>query len=163
MKTKLYWKRGIFNNTYKIYSENNMIGCLKERSLSQLAEGEINGKRYTYKTKGFLNQKTQIIDAENNKLIGRITYGSLNTKAKIEYSENIYNWKYNNIWNTKWSILAENIHIDYKGSSTKGEIEYDKENDLLVLTGLFITNYYWQISIAVMVAIFIPVWLAVLN
>jgi len=158
MKTQLNWRKGFFKNTYEIYLENKKIGELKDKCWSQSAFGELNGKRYKFKTKGFLKQETQIIDIESNSIVGKITYNSWRTKAKIEYSGKEYDWKYNNTWNTKWSILySQEIQVDYQGSSSKGKIEVNNQNELLILSGLFITNYYWQIMVAIMIAIFIPI------
>jgi hypothetical protein len=86
------------------------------------------------------------------------------TKATIELSDRKIFWKYDNVWNTKWSLFdSEGIQIQYQGSSFNGKIEFNSQDDLLVLTGLFITNYYWQITIAVFAAVFIPVWTSALH
>ncbi|NQU87836.1 MAG: hypothetical protein HQ541_18975 [Mariniphaga sp.] len=84
------------------------------------------------------------------------------TKAYIDYMGKLINWRYENMWNTKWSIYdSEGNHIKYQGSSTNGRINTNLDNDLLLLTGLYITNYYWQLTIAVIVAVFIPIWITV--
>jgi hypothetical protein len=159
MKTTLNWEKGTFKSTYKIYSENILVGKLKEISFAQSADGELNGKTYSFKTKGFFKKETQIIDSENGSTIGKITYNSRRTKAKIEYSDRVVNLKYNNAWNTKWSLFdSEGVQINYHGSSTKGKIEFDTQNDLLALSGLFITNYYRQITFAVFIAVFTTVF-----
>jgi hypothetical protein len=137
---------------------------LKDKAWKQSADGEINGKKYVFKTKGFFKQKTQIIDPENNSIIANITYNSWMTKAKIEFSDSVVQWKYDNAWNTKWSLFnEEKILVKYHGSSTKGKIESDKADDLLVLTGLFITNYNWEVTVAAVIAVFIPIWITVIN
>jgi hypothetical protein len=164
MKTILNWKKGIFKSTYEIYSENILVGRLKDKSWTQSADGEINGKKYSFKTKGFFKQETQITDSENNTIVGKITYNSWKTRAKIELNDIVIHWKYSNFWNTKWSLYnSENNLVNFQGSSSKGTIEYDENNDLLVLAGLYITNYYWQITLAVIIAVFIPIWITVIT
>ncbi len=164
MKTTLNWEKGIFNSTYKIYSEENLVGNLKGKTWKQSADGELNGGKYSFKTKGFFKQETQIFDTDKNTVIGKITYNSWMTKAKIKYSDKVINWKYTNAWNTKWSLFdSEGVQIKYHGSSSKGKIEFEEQDDLLVLTGLYITNYYWQITIFAIIAVFIPVWMTLLN
>ncbi len=37
------------------------------------------------------------------------------------------------------------------------------DDELLILTGLFVSNYYWQTMVAVFVAVFIPIWLNMMN
>jgi hypothetical protein len=164
MKTKLKWKGGIFSNTFEIFSDGVAVGNLKENTWKQSADGELFGERYLFKTKGFFKQETQIIDANNGSFLGTIKFNSWRTRATIEYLERVVNWKYDNLWNTKWSISDFNgVQVLYEGSSSKGKIELNKQNELLLLAGLYITNYYWQISIAVIVAILVPVYSAILN
>ena len=163
MKT-LHWKKGAFKSTYKIYSNDTLVGTLKENVWKQSADGELTGKKYNFKTKGFFKQETEIVHADTNTALGKITYNSWMTKATIELSDRKIFWKYDNVWNTKWSLFdSEGIQIQYQGSSFNGKIEFNSQDDLLVLTGLFITNYYWQIAIAVFVAVFIPVWTSALH
>ena len=159
METKLNWKKGIFKETFEIYSNGALVGTLKENIWKQIAYGELNGEKVIFKTHGYFKQETQIIDPSTNSNIGKITYNSWMTKATIEYTNKVANWKYDNAWNTKWSISnSEGVQIRYQGSSSKGTIEHQTRDDLLILSGLFVINYYWQISIAVIIAVFIPIF-----
>jgi hypothetical protein len=158
METQLNWKKGIFKETYEIYSAGILVGTLKENIWKQTAYGELNGRKVIFKTIGFFRQETQIIDPSTNMQVGKITYNSWMTKATIEYTNRVASWKYDNAWNTKWSISdPEGVLIQYQGSCSKGIINSQTQDDLLILSGLFVTNYYWQITIAVMVAVLIPI------
>jgi hypothetical protein len=158
MKTTLIWKKRFFKKTYEIFANNSQVGKLVENTWCNAAEGEINNKKYQFKTLGFFKQKTQIIDAESESVIGTIVYNSFMTKATIEYLGQIAYWRYNNIWNTKFSITDnDGNQISFHGSSSNGKLEFDKPNDLLVLTGLYVTNYYWQMTIVTLIIIFIPI------
>ena len=42
MKTILTWKKGIFANTYNIYSDGKLIGKMKNNCFSQSDDGELN-------------------------------------------------------------------------------------------------------------------------
>ncbi len=81
MQRNLKWEKEFFSDTYNIFSEDQFIGKLKNNSFSQIAEGELNGKKYTFLTKGFFSQQTEIRDATDNKIIGNITYNGWMTKA----------------------------------------------------------------------------------
>lgn len=164
MSKTLHWKKGIWSNRYEIFDSKKLIGKLKEGTWTQNAEGWINGKKYCFKTTGFFTQTTQITDNESNAIIGKISYNSWKTRADIEINNAVLHWKYDNIWNTKWSLYtSENTLVNFQGSYTKGSIEFDEADYLLVLTGLFITNYYRQTYIAIMVAVFLPIWITVIN
>jgi hypothetical protein len=124
MQTKLSWEKNFFSNLYIIYSDGQRIGEFKNKTFSQTANGELNGRKYSFKTKGFFKQSTEIIESIENKVIGGITYNNWATKATISIDNKTMNWKYDNIWNTKWSISdSDGIDIKYSGSSTSGQID----------------------------------------
>jgi len=159
MKTILKWKKGIFKSIYEIYSDNVLVGYLNERSWAQSSHGELYGEKFYFKTRGLFNQETQIFYNDNNTPIGKIIYNSWMTKARIEYSDKVYFWKFDNSWSTKWSLYnTEGSLINYSCHSSKGSIEYDLQNNLSILTGLFIRNYYWQTAAAMLIAVFLPLW-----
>ena len=53
--------------------------------------------------------------------------------------------------------------MNNSGSWTKGEIDSNVNDELMVLCGLFVTNYYWQMIIATLIAVFIPILVAWAN
>ncbi len=164
MNSILNWKRGVFSTTCHIFSGEESIGYLKSSSFKQISEGGIREKKYQFRTKGLFKQETTIIDAEKGVEIGKISYNSMMSKATIRFADRSVSWKYDNGWQTKWSFYNDKgILMKFAGGSSKGSIEYDDQDDLLVLTGLFVTNYYQQAMIAIMVAVFIPIWITVLN
>ena len=163
MQTNLTWKKGFFSNLYSIYQNGELIGKLKDETFSQNANGALQGKEYRFKSKGFLKQHTEIIDSNEEKVIGEINYNNWMTKATITINSKVISWKYNNIWNTKWSLFeTEGINIKYSGSSTKGQIDSNVDDSLLILSGLFVKNYYWQMTIAILVAVLF-FWITVLK
>ncbi len=50
MQTYLNWKKGLFSSTYNIYSNGILLGELKDKQFSQTATGQLNGKKYIFKT-----------------------------------------------------------------------------------------------------------------
>jgi len=164
MKTVLHWKKGTFSTTCQIFSGEETLGELANYAFKQTAEGVIRNKRYLFRTKGLFKQETQIIDGENDRVIANITYNSMMSKATIQFTDRTVYWKYDNGWQTKWSLFdSQGIYMKFAGGHSKGTIECEEEDDLLVLTGMFVTNYYQQAMIAIMVAVFIPIWVSVIN
>ncbi|PCH69476.1 MAG: hypothetical protein COC06_07385 [Bacteroidales bacterium] len=133
------------------------------KTFSQTKEGEINGKQYSFRTKGFFQQHTQIFN-QFDLLIGEIQYNSWMTKANITLGDQLISWKYDNIWNTKWSMTdSDGLLINSTNSTTSGSISSNSEDELLLLIGLFVTNYYKQMTIVVMLAVFVPLWTTLFN
>jgi len=164
MNKQLHWKKGAFSTNYQIFSKEQSIGQLQDNAFKRYSDGEIRNKKYRFLTEGVFKQNTKIIDRESNEVIGSIQYNSWMSKADIKINNRSYHWKYDNAWQTRWSISDEKgVLLNFAGGMTKGSIEGDDPHDLHVLTGLFVTNYYTQAGIAVFVAVFIPIWLSVLN
>ncbi len=163
MKTFLIWKNRILTGTYTIYSNGRIIGRIKNNYISQSADGELNGVKYTFKTRGLFKQHTQILDNQTNTMIGEILYNNWMTKATLSIQNKKAFWKYENMLNTKWSIFnSEEMRINYSGSPTSGRIESNAEDDLLLLSGLYITSYYRQLTIAILIVAFVPIWTTLL-
>jgi len=164
MRTTLDWKKGLFRSIYKIYADSVLVGYLNEKTWTESSHGELHGERFKFRTKGFLHQQTGVFNNENNAPIGKITYNSWMTKAKIEYSDKIYYWKFDNFWSTSWGLYNdEGLQVQYNRSLSEGRIEYDLENNFLVITGLYINNYYWQTSVVILMTVFLPLWLVIVN
>lgn len=124
----------------------------------------MNKKKFTFRTKGVFKQQTQILDGTSGKVIGNITYGSMMTRATLQLADGSVNWKYDNGLQTRWSLFDEQrILVKFAGGATKGTISCEEPDELLVLCGLFVTNYYQQALIAIFVAVFIPIWVSLLN
>lgn len=158
------WTKGALSSTYKIFEHGRQVGHLHDKALKQRSEGEIRGRKFRFKTNGFFKQHTQIIDLQTDMQIGSIQYNSWMNKAEIELNNKKYHWKYDNGWQTKWSIADDSGQsLRFAGGMSKGSVEGNNPDDLLVLCGLFVTNYYTQAGIVVFVAVFIPIWVSVIN
>ena len=157
--TKLRWEKRFFDNTYNIFNDHKLVGTLIDKFLSQSGVGKYGNKRYTFKTIGLLKQQTQIIDNDTHKHIGSINYNLWMNKAELTINHEILYWRYDDWLNTKWSISnSEGVLIKYSGSSRGGTIESSVTDDILILTGLFITNYYWLLLMIIIILGFIPIW-----
>lgn len=145
MKIYYDWKNSPLSNTYNLFRDGREIGQLKFNTRTRMAKGIVNGKEFNFKTKGTLNQYTEIIDCIDNKRTGVIQYNGWTSKAELSINNTVFNWKFNNTWNSEWSLYnAENMIHYTLDASTKGQIESNTEDELLVLCGLFIKNHFWQ-------------------
>lgn len=96
MKTSFTRTKGLFSSTYKIYKDGKPVGYLMKRSLSATHEAQIFDNKYLFIWKGFFNEKTNIVDKEQKKVIGKIEYNSWKTRAKITTTNSKLLWKFNN-------------------------------------------------------------------
>ena len=160
MIANLNWKKKLFSETYTLYSNDRPIGKLKNSSFSQTSKGEIHGKRYHFKTEGFFKPQTKIIDCSDQRVIGNITYDSWFTKATITIKGKKTLFKYTNLWHSQGSLKnREGVDISFTASSTSGKIESNADEDLLILTGLFLHQYY-QMVFVILLAVFLPIFIS---
>ncbi len=145
-KLRLKWKKDFFGNTTKVYDKNSEIGKLINDSWSDSAVAEFNDEKYRFQKKDIFSNTTLISDTNKNKIIGKIIYDSWKTKANIQINDNKYVWKSESFWKSKWNLSDENgIIIDFESKSSNGIINSTVQNNLLIFTGLYITNYYLMI------------------
>jgi len=153
MKTKLNWKKRLFSFSYSIYDNDKQIGFIKSNFFSSKSTAELNDKKYEFKS-GISIAGTNIIDASNNKVIGKISYEARRNKAFIEVNNEIFVWEYKNLWDTKWGIYdLKGLNILYNSSAPhaylfncKGEIETNGGNEIELLSGLYVNYKYKQSS-----------------
>lgn len=163
MSTNLGWKKGILASTYRIFSGNVQVGELKNHSFKQQASASLYNQAYRFEAQNFFNQSTFIIDTETNVKIGTIVYNAWHTKATITIFKKQYDWKFNNIWNTQWSLFDnKKLLVDNVGSSGSGKIESTDAEPLLILSSLYVTNYYWQSTVAVFISLF-PIYILLFS
>ncbi len=150
------WTRGLFNNRYQIFSDSEEVGFIKDKVFTHSAYGEISDKHFAFHITGFFKKEAIIIDETSKKEIGRIIFSSWRKKALISlHSGQEYIWKYNNIWENRWSIYKDSESIaDFKGNTFKGEIETSVQNKMLILAGLFVKHYFKEISEEVFVTMY---------
>ncbi len=150
------WKKGFFKCAFNIFSEGQKIGELKPSKLTLSATGKIDQERYRFRVREGMTNRVEIIDMDTQEQVGKIRFGHWLPKATIQFREETYTWKFSNLWETRWKITdTDQNAVNYKGWACAGSISSDAPASLLTLTGLFISNYYWQMA-AIYVAIFLP-------
>ena len=160
---KITWNKNLFSCTYTLYQSGKPIGSLVNRTFSNTYDANIFDEKYTFLSQGFLKQHTQIINRKKNTVVGKIEYNTWMNRATITIDNNKLFWKFENTWNTKWSLTnKQGERIGFQGSSGHGKIVSELENPLYFLCGLYVTNYNWQTA-TVAIAAMIPIWITIFS
>ncbi|TVQ65686.1 MAG: hypothetical protein EA360_08175 [Balneolaceae bacterium] len=158
MRKEYSWEKNFFGTTTYLYHGGARVGNLVAKSFSGGAVGEMGGKVYEFRNSGILNLKTEVTEKATGKLVATIRYNSFQTRATIDTDERRLLWKSKNLLGSKWEMEnSRGERITYKGYNQKGVIETETDNEMLLLTGLFARNYYWQSAFS-MAAIFFLVF-----
>lgn len=158
------WSKGVFSSTFEIFSQKGIAGQIRSRNWSRLTDAVINGKRYLFKTQGFFTVNTLIIDPEKNTLLGKISYNSWRSIARIELKGSTTVLKSESIWRSQWSVWNGNeILMRFKGSATRGTIEVGKSDELLMISSFFAMTYFWKAATIAIVTSLMPIWITILT
>ena len=145
METIYTWKTKFFSNTWVIQQYDNQVGELVNKAFSRSATGELNGKKLIFDIKGFFRQETKILAAGNGEVLADVIISAWKTKATIKYNNREYTWQHENFWNTRWSISDVNgAVVKYHSFASGGELTSYISDEVIIMAGLFIKNYFKQ-------------------
>jgi hypothetical protein len=145
METQYTWASRFFRRTLDIMKYEEPAGELKSMTWKRRSEGQLNGRKVNFEIRGFFGKDFLILNPDDNNQIGSISFNTWRTKATITLKDRNYNWEYENFWHSKWHITNENGNlVQYASGFKRGEILSYTDDDVLILTGLYIRDYLQQ-------------------
>lgn len=143
MEQTLNWRKGLFDSNYQVFGNALLKFSLNFSSLKNSALATTQHGIYLLKSEGFSNPETKIFN-NKNEVLAIIRYDWLKFKAKIFFtSGEEFDWSFQNSWLSRWSV---NNHKDkqiiYNSSSSSGLVHSNVDDDILILSGLFVREYY---------------------
>jgi len=156
MEQVLSWRKGLFDSNYQVINNGLLRFSMNFSSWKNSAIATTQSGIYLLKSEGFSKPETKIVD-NTNTVLAVITYDWLGFKARIVFSSGeTFDWSYQNSWLSRWSL---NNHQDkqilYNASTGNGLIHTNVDDDMLVLCGLFIREYYSRILFGFIIVIII--------
>ncbi len=157
MERMLTWTKGVFDSNYQLYANGDIKGSLIFSSFKNNARG-IALNNYYFTTEGFLNPVTKIRDEKHNQ-IGIITYNSWNLKATVTFNDLSHaSWSYTNGWLSRWTITNhQDKQIQFHATTGAGTAHSNNDDELLMLSGLFIREFFSRAIMLIIIAIFTAV------
>lgn len=145
MNTDYIWEKGLFKNNYYLYEHGIHVGDLIHTKYGREAQVLCNLKKFVLSTKGILNFKTTLKDANGVK-IGSIRYNLFTSSAKIHYNNKVIKIRNYGLFDSRW-IMSEgsNTLVKFNGSKEKGIIETQNHDEKLIICGLYIANIFWRL------------------
>ena len=151
---QLQWTKGWFSSNYELKQGEQQLGTLQKGFWNGDTTGQLRDQKVKFRKKGFFKSDMEIIDLNEDRVIGEIQFHTWSSKAEIELNGQRYQWEYKNFWNSKWRIRQnQEKMVDYKRSFSKGEINATNDNAKLVLSGLFIANNYLEAAMITSVVV----------
>jgi len=156
MGAKLHWIKEAFSRKISILDQDHEIGVMWQDSMfSHDVHAKLRNVHVLFDVKGFLKRSVNIHDLNNsNKIIGVVNF-SFGRKAELLLPNGkTYLWRRQNFFMREWSLIqvsenesSEVLHYELLHSFfvDKGEVSgklANEQAELLILTGLFIGNYF---------------------
>jgi len=152
------WRSNWLSGDFQLFVDGIQKGMISFGSWRSDAEGVFDDKNYFFSNVGFWQSRTNVIDRKTNELVAVITYDSWKSKAVISLkSGERYEWTSTGIWKSQFTVSNyNNERITYNASSYSGAISSDTDNELLIVSGLFIKHIYNK-RLVTLIACFMPI------
>ncbi|WP_175636456.1 hypothetical protein [Pedobacter ghigonis] len=156
MEQVLYWRKGLFDSNYQVFDQQQLKFSMNFSSWQNSAIATTQSGIYLLKSEGFSKPETRILNNQNETL-ATITYDWLGFKARVVFaSGETLDWRYQNSWLSRWSLNnLKDKQILFSASAGNGNIHSNVNDDMLVLTGLFIREYYSRLLFGLIILIVI--------
>lgn len=143
---QLYWAKSTFSLNYDIYENGMVVGFIKDSSLSRSMKASIFGNNYIFEASGFLKPHISVIDMEQKKELGKVTFSLLRQRAEIHLFGQSYLWKFHNYMSSKWKLFNRNKEVLISSDNRKEGFctISDAHMPLLLLVSLTIRNHFWK-------------------
>jgi hypothetical protein len=157
MEKQLHWVKAAFSRSVVIMKGDEVVGGMHRDLLVRDVDAHLNGVHIFFDVAGFLVHSVNIHDkTAGDKIIGRIDFeGFHGAVVQLETGEK-YTWQRENFMMHEWSLVADTpesktgkevIHYDrtqlFLADEGTIELVTDLPNaEMLILTGLFVRNYF---------------------
>ncbi|QDK77111.1 hypothetical protein EXU85_00260 [Spirosoma sp. KCTC 42546] len=160
MDRKLNWLKEAFSRDLRIMQQGQVVGGMHRDVLSRDVEAYLNSTRLRFDVTGFLIHSVNIHDLNaGNQIIGHIAF-SFGKRAELKLtSGESYLWKRPNMLMREWDMIREapdgspekelvSYDLTRQFFKEAGDISVNEDEqstatvDIIILTGLFIRNYF---------------------
>ncbi|GAB3502086.1 hypothetical protein GCM10027341_29650 [Spirosoma knui] len=157
MDRKLSWVKNAFSRDTIITENDQPIGGMHRDAFSRDVEAYLYSLKIRFDVMGFLVHSVNIHDVSNgDQIVGQITFHfGKRAELRLETGE-LYTWKRHNVLMRQWDMIREgktdaedkevvNYALTRQFFSDHGDINIEDTSSttaLVVLTGLFIRNYF---------------------
>jgi hypothetical protein len=157
MDKKLSWVKNAFSRDTVITENGQQVGGMHRNAFSRDVDAYLYDLKIRFDVTGFLLHSVNIHDVSNgDQIVGQITFHfGKRAELRLESGE-MYSWKRHNVLMREWDMIREgqtdaedkeivNYSLTRQFFSDHGDINVEETNPtaaLVVLTGLFIRNYF---------------------
>lgn len=157
MNKKLNWTKEAFSREVVLSEGGQPVGGMQRNGLSHDVDAYLYDTRLRFDVTGFLLHSVNVHDANaGNRIVGQIVF-HFGKRAELTLATGeVYTWKRHNMLMREWDMIREsatdaddhetvNYLLTRAFFADNGDIRVDDDSPnaaLVVLTGLFVRNYF---------------------
>lgn len=143
MEQFLTWTKGTFESNYQIFQEGQIKTSLVFDNWKNEARTLFSSTNLLFRANGIFDTTVQVLGDDGN-FLGNINFEMWQTRATITLKDGEQAaFAFAGSWYTQWSITdAKGTQISYQSNSNSGRIHANTDDQMLLIIGLFIREYY---------------------
>jgi len=147
--TALSWKSNFTETECRIFRGKVIAGILKTTLWKYDGRGELDGHMLTFRSKGFFQSHTEILDIEGQRVLGGIDYNLFGSKASITFEGMRYEWRLESWLRGKWVVANGESEARFESAGfwkREGNVSNDNIPPPVILASFFVQSFFHKIS-----------------
>ena len=148
MNKNLNWLKDTFDSKYQVFDKGILTFALNFSSFKNSAIATTQDGIFLFKSLGVSKPESHILN-NKNEVLAVITFQWLELKANIEFrGGEKYLFRFQKTWLTEWTINnGTDKQIFYKSKSGSGLVNSNVDDEILILIGLYVKEYFSRLII----------------
>ncbi|MGY3054074.1 hypothetical protein ACVWYG_002277 [Pedobacter sp. UYEF25] len=137
------WNKDAFDSKYQVVSQGMLKYALNFESWHNSAIATTQTGIYLFKTQGFSKAESLLVD-NRNQVLAVISFNLISLNATVKFTNgDEYKFLYRRNWISEWSLNnGTDKQVFYKARTGSGLIKSNSDDELLIMTGLYIREYF---------------------
>lgn len=143
MDHEFNWKKDTLDSKYQIFSKGLLKYALNFESWHNSAIATTQNGIFLFKTQTFGNTETLLVD-NKNVVLAAIKFNITSFNAVVKFTDGgEFKFVYQRNRITEWSLNnGLDKQVFYRANTGSGLVKSNIDNELIILTGLYIREYY---------------------
>ena len=150
------WNKDTFDSKYQVFSQGLLKYALNFESWHNSAIATTQTGIYLFKTQGFSKPESLLVN-NRNEVLAVITFNLLSLNATIKFTEGSkFKFLYRKNWISEWSLNnGADKQVFYKARTGNGLVKSNIDDELIILTGLYIKEYFSRLLLLIIALVLI--------
>lgn len=143
MEYNFNWNKSTFDSKYQVFAQGLLKYALNFGTWNNTAIATTQTGIYLFKSNGVFNPESMLLD-NKNEVRAAIKFNLLSLNATVKFiGGDEFMFLYQKNWITEWSLNnGKEKQVFYSAKTGAGLVNSNIDDELVILTGLYIREYY---------------------